>query len=139
MLVTPDKIPVNTIYVIHSKRKEIPLQYLLAILNSRLIAYYTSKKYATTAMRGGFIELRAFEIESMPIRIGDKKIKPAAELVEQITKLSEKLVAANEQTDESVRLKREIAAVDARIDELVFDLYGLTAEERRIVEESFAK
>ena len=31
-------------------------------------------------------------------------------------------------------LKREIAATDEEIDELVYDLYGITDEERKIIE-----
>ena len=32
------------------------------------------------------------------------------------------------------RLEREIAAADAEIDNLVYELYGITNEERRIIE-----
>jgi len=35
---------------------------------------------------------------------------------------------------EQERLDREIAAIDAQIDHLVYDLYGLTEEEIKIVE-----
>jgi hypothetical protein len=33
-------------------------------------------------------------------------------------------------------LRREVGRVDSEIDGLVYDLYGLTAAERRLVEES---
>jgi hypothetical protein len=39
-------------------------------------------------------------------------------------------------TEENENRLREIAATDAEIDALVCDLYGLTAEEIRILEES---
>ncbi len=32
------------------------------------------------------------------------------------------------------RLEREIASTDAQIDELVYELYGITDEERKIIE-----
>ena len=32
------------------------------------------------------------------------------------------------------RLEREIASTDAQIDDLVYDLYGITEEERAIIE-----
>jgi hypothetical protein len=32
------------------------------------------------------------------------------------------------------RLEREIAAADQKIDELVYELYGITKEERKIIE-----
>lgn len=34
------------------------------------------------------------------------------------------------------RLEREIAATDTEIDELVYELYGITDEERKIIERS---
>lgn len=37
--------------------------------------------------------------------------------------------------DEKTRLEREIAAADKQIDALVYELYGLTAEEIKIVED----
>lgn len=40
--------------------------------------------------------------------------------------------------DERTRLERQIAAADQRIDRLVYELYGLTEAEIRIVEGSRA-
>jgi hypothetical protein len=37
-------------------------------------------------------------------------------------------------TSEVGRIEREIAATDAEIDELVYDLYGITDEELKIIE-----
>ena len=41
--------------------------------------------------------------------------------------------AAGEDTG-ATGLDREIAATDAEIDELVYELYGITDEERRVIE-----
>jgi hypothetical protein len=38
--------------------------------------------------------------------------------------------------DEKARLQRQIDATDYQIDQLVYELYGLTEEEIKIVEES---
>lgn len=54
-------------------------------------------------------------------------------LVEEMLALNRRLAAAR--TDhEQTSLKRQIDAADRRIDRLVYDLYGLTEEEIRIVE-----
>jgi hypothetical protein len=85
ILQTNGGIPINTVYVIHPKNKMVKPEYLLAVLNSSLIGYYSRKKYATTAMRGGFIELRTFEIESIPIkRISESAQEPIVHLVKKI-------------------------------------------------------
>ena len=36
----------------------------------------------------------------------------------------------------TLQLDREIAATDRELDELVYELYGITDEERKIIEES---
>ena len=136
ILTNNDYVPVNTVYVIHSK-KNVPLEYLLAILNSKLIGFYTRRKYGATAMRGGFIELRTFEIEKIPIKI-DQKLLP------QITKNSSHLLSLNKRlnelkdksTDEKAKIEAEIKKIDQEIDELVYKLYGITEAEKKITEES---
>jgi hypothetical protein len=51
--------------------------------------------------------------------------------------LTELLEVASAKTDhEKTALHRQIDATDKQIDELVYELYGLTEEERRIVEGS---
>jgi hypothetical protein len=54
-------------------------------------------------------------------------------LVEQMLTLHRQLAAAKT-PDERTRLERQIAATDQRIDRLVYELYGLTEAEIRIVE-----
>ena len=58
-------------------------------------------------------------------------------LVESMLKLHKDLAAAKT-PDAKTRLQRQIAATDNEIDQLVYELYGLTAEEIRIVEEATA-
>jgi len=128
-------IPVNTVYVLHSKDKTVPLQYLLCILNSKLIGYYARKKYGITAMQGGFIELRTFEIESIPIKIEAKLVKPFFRLANKMLDFNQLYAKIKDKhTTETDRLKRQIEETDQEIDELVYKVYGLTEEEIRVVE-----
>ena len=54
-------------------------------------------------------------------------------LVEQMLELHPKLAGART-PQEKTALERQIAATDTQIDTLVYELYGLTAEEIAIVE-----
>jgi len=54
--------------------------------------------------------------------------------VEEMLELHKRLAAAKSDADKQ-RLQRAIAATDRNIDALVYVLYGLTAEEIKIVEE----
>jgi hypothetical protein len=58
-------------------------------------------------------------------------------LVEQMLVLHRQLGAART-PQEQTALERQISASDAQMDRLVYDLYDLTAEEIRVVEESTA-
>ena len=63
--------------------------------------------------------------------------------IDQMLKLHERLAATKpgHERDAGVRrsvIQRQIDATDAQIDRLVYDLYGLTDEEIRLVEEATA-
>ncbi len=130
--------PLNTIYVIHSKDNKVKINYLLSILNSKIIAYYTRIKYGATAMRGGFIELRTFEIEDLPIKItSESQQQSIIKLVDKILSLNKRLnEIKDKQTDEKTRLEKEIQKTDDEIDQEVYKVYGITKEEQKIIEES---
>jgi len=55
-------------------------------------------------------------------------------LVERMLELSKRKHSGNLAPSELDRLDREIAATDAEMDDLVYELYGISDEERRIVE-----
>jgi predicted nucleic acid-binding Zn-ribbon protein len=59
-------------------------------------------------------------------------------LVEQILDLHKRLKAAKT-PDDKTRLQRQIDATDKQIDQLVYELYGLTEEEIEIVEEATSR
>ena len=56
------------------------------------------------------------------------------DLVEQLLALHKQLATAKAPHDQTV-LEAQIAATDRQIDQLVYELYGLTEEEIGIVEE----
>ncbi len=132
-----DFIPVNTIYILHSLDNKISLEYLLAILNSKLIGWYSRNKYGNTAMRGGFIELRTFEIKDLPIKLSTSKSQEQkiVGLVEQMIELQKKIHDDKISGNEKVQLEQQIKNVDYEIDEEVYKLYGLTKDEIKVVGE----
>jgi hypothetical protein len=112
--------------------------YLLGLINSLLLDFFL-KQIASTK-QGGFYEYKPMYISQLPIRtidFSDKKDKARHDkmvsLVEKMLELNKDLPKAR--TDvEQTRLKRQIAATDKQIDQLVYELYGLTEDEIRIVE-----
>jgi len=55
-------------------------------------------------------------------------------LVDRMLELNKRKHSGKLAPSELDRLEREIATTDAQIDELVYELYGITDEERKIIE-----
>jgi hypothetical protein len=113
-------------------------KYLLAILNSTLIAFYFRKKYNRTDKT--FPEIRIYELASLPIRGIDFSNKDDCDCHDKIVALVEKMLALHRQfataktPQDTTLLQRQIGATDKQIDQLAYALYGLSDEEITLVE-----
>ncbi len=92
--------------------------------------------------KSSFPQVTIFSLSQIPINnlsLDDganiENYNRMATLVESMLDLNKELQEAKT-PDEKVVLERQIAATDREIDELVYELYGLTEEERKIVEEA---
>jgi type I restriction-modification system DNA methylase subunit len=115
-------------------------KYVLALLNSLLLDFYL--KRISTTMRGGFFRYFTQFIERLPICTIDfsdptdkTRYDRMVELVETMLKLHKNLQAAKTNHEKSL-IQRQIDVTDKQIDQLVYELYDLTEEEIRIVEET---
>ena len=112
--------------------------FLLGILNSKLSTFYIRKISST--FRGGYIALNRQYIEQLPIRTINFSDPADVTRHDKMVTLVERMLDLNKQlpearTDqEQTFTQRRIAATDKEIDELVYELYGITDEERKIVE-----
>jgi type I restriction-modification system DNA methylase subunit len=112
--------------------------FLLGVLNSSLMAYYFRKKY--NRQDKTFPEIRIYELCSLPIRQLDFA-NPAdrtchdqmLSLVEKMLDLNKRLPVAKTNQERTV-IQRQIEATEGQIDRLVYELYGLTADEIAVVE-----
>lgn len=124
--------------IILKPEEKMSYQYLLGILNSRLSTFYLRKVSST--FRGGYIALNRQYIEQLPIRtinFSDPADKARHDrmvaLVTQMLDLNKKLQEARLEQEKTL-LSRQIEASDASINKLVYELYGLTDEEIKVVE-----
>jgi hypothetical protein len=119
------------------------LNYLLGVLNCRLLSWYFLHR-SNIAQRDDFPKIVLKETRSLPIRrinFSDPADKARHDkmvaLVERILELNKKKHSVPQSgiaPSELERLDRDIAATDAEIDEMVCELYGITGEERKIIE-----
>ena len=109
--------------------------FVLGVLNSRLISYLYVNT-SSIATKDDFRQTTLAELRGLPIPKlfkGDARHDKMAALVDQMLDLHKRQAAAK--TDhERTLLKRQISATDREIDRLVYELYGLTEKEIKIVE-----
>lgn len=112
------------------------LKYVLGILNSKLISYYFSKAIATGTLQGTYSGVYPQDVRMIPIKqIPENLQKPVVELVDKMLSLNRQLNELSEKkTDERAKIKEEIKATDSKIDELIYDIYGITNEEKKAME-----
>ncbi len=110
------------------------LKYLLGILASSLINIWCINYLAD--------DINQSYLQKLPIRTIDfldlcdkARYDKMVSLVDQMLSLHNQLALAKTDHDKTV-IQRQIDAIDRQIDQLVYELYGLTKEEINIVEES---
>jgi len=118
----------------------IDLRYLLGILNSCAVNYYYNSVFGGNKLQGGYLRVGPPQLSQIPIPVCNTKTAQGkvahdrmVRLVEQMLELHKKL-AVTRTPQEKTAQERQIAATDTQIDRLVYDLYGLTEDEIKIVE-----
>ncbi len=100
---------------------------ILGVLNSSFMSWYARENFKDKHMSGGYLGLNKGNLEKLPMFELTKSNKPTADkiiaLVDKILQIKEKDPKANTQ-----RLEKEI-------DALVYQLYHLTDEEIKIIED----
>jgi adenine-specific DNA-methyltransferase len=102
--------------VVQSDR--INLKYLTGLLNSKLVAFWLRKK---GKMQGNAYQLDKEPLLEIPI------YKPADKDANEIAKLVDKIISLKQQGKDSSEQEK-------KIDELVYKLYDITADEQKIIE-----
>lgn len=123
--------PLKTCFIIPTNDK-----YLLGILNSKLMLFYLH--FISSVMRGGYYMFSSIYVEKFPIKkASEQQQKPIIKLVEKQLGLTKQLnEIGDKKTDQRQRIEEEIERTDADIDELVYKIYGITEEEKKIIEKS---
>jgi len=112
-------------------------KYITGLLNSKLLDWFM-KKVSTTFHGGYFAANKQFlvQLPIHPVNFSD----PAEKVLhDKMVSLVERMLELHKRSprtpQEQEMVKREIESTDGRIDRLVYELYGLTEDEIRIVED----
>ncbi|MNY27132.1 hypothetical protein D3C86_1610250 [compost metagenome] len=104
------------------KLLEIDLRYILALISSKLLSYFFIKNTAKS-VRKMFPKIILNDLRKFPIKV--RKIneqQPFIDLIDQIIFIKKQ------------DSKSDTTIFEDQIDQLVYQLYGLTEEEIKIVE-----
>ena len=113
------------------------LDFILGVLNSKLMTYYHRKRFLDEyKMR--FQKILIKDCKRFPIRILDTArrrdlAKKIGQLAKKLTQYTRSITVAKTD-DEKGRQARKFEAIDAEVDRLVYELYGLTKKEIELIE-----
>jgi len=115
--------------------------FLLGLLNSSLLRWFFP--FVSVPFRGGWLSANRQFLSQLPVRTIDfsdpvdkARHDRMVSLVHTMLDLHNQLATRTEH--ERTTLQRQIDATDKQIDQLVYELYGLTDKEIRIVEEAIS-
>ena len=140
---TKRKYALNTLVVISPTEEcNLSARYLLGLFNSRLLNFFYVRFLKSS--KKVFSEIQARQVERLPIPNLDLKDADGRRKHDQTNHLVDQMISAKEQLA-GARTEKDIAfyrnkciALDRQIDKLVYQLYGLTAEEIALVENSLS-
>jgi hypothetical protein len=125
----------DSTHVTHLLSKDISIEYLLGVFNSKLLNFI----YQNRVQEGGrvFAQVKTVNLKPLPIIIPEQKEKKQhdeiVKNVELLLKLNEDLQIETN-TAQNEQAKGRIAYAEQRINEIVYELYGLSKEEIQIIE-----
>lgn len=130
----------STNTILRNPDTQYSLKYILAILNSKLLNWYYNLRYTNRSQLT--VNISKTFLEQLPIRTIDFS-SPAdvarhdrmVVLVESMLDLHKQLANTKTAHEREV-IERQIEATDSQIDKLVNELYELTDEEIKIIEEA---
>ena len=117
--------------------------FVLGLANSKLLFWYL--RLISNKFRGGWITCTKQYFGTLPIRRVDRGNRKLRSIKDAISRRVERIIALEQRHakagtgHEREVLRRQITAADLGIDRLVYELYGLSEEEIRIVEETTAQ
>jgi len=126
----------NTVTNIFVNDKTYSNEFILALLNSNVVQYYTYKFIYSNAIRSMDFYKAYARIIPLP--------KPNFPAQEKVSKLARKLISnihiysksKEKQTDSVNELNRDIQKIQTEINEVIYDMYHITEEEKKVIEES---
>ena len=117
--------------------ESIDPKYLLGLLNSHLLDWFHHQ--GSTRFRGGYFSYESRFIKNLPIHIIDFNNRKEKILHDDLVKLVDVMLDLRKREQraeghELDHLKRQIEKTNREIDQKVYELYGITEAEKRLID-----
>lgn len=123
----------NLLLIKDSFEIEYPYELICALINSKLLNFYYSKNFSNGSNLTVNISKTFLEMLPLPIQPNKELVKNIATIVEQLLSLNEEIKTSTLETKKE-QIKSKIEYFEDKINELVYQLYNITDEERKIIE-----
>lgn len=125
---------VDSAFMIHVEKEEKYIKSLSAILSSNVLNFYM--KLLADVLRGKTLAVKKIYVEQLPIvELDENIIKKLSEMVNTILTLKQQYKITNTPTERKL-LQKQVDVTDKKINDLIYELYDLTEEEIKIIEEN---
>lgn len=110
------------------------IKYILSVLNSKLATFIVKNMTSNIAITQSLLKI--FPIPKIDFSNKKEKLRhdELVKLADKMLKLNKELQKTTEKSDKWYKIKKEIEKTDKIIDQKVYELYGLTKEEIKVVE-----
>jgi len=130
--------PEQSLYFLYDPLTDMSPEYILGILNSRVVSFYFREKLITN--KNSIAQIKKVDLDKLPIPAFDLSQKPHKAKHDNLVSLVDKMLdlKRKEAAELGDHLKtviiRQIDAVERAIDMAVYELYNLTEDEIKVVE-----
>ena len=125
--------PEQSLYFLFNRKTDSDFKFVLGLLNSQLMDIFFKAKCLTN--KDSIAQVKKVDLDLLPIIDSTDKARhdKLVGLVEKMLALTPKLRETTAESEKAA-LQNAVTTTDAEIDRLVYELYGLTADEIKIVE-----
>ena len=135
-IIEKDFIARNNLHIIIMHDPKYHINFILGILNSKLMDYFYS--ILNPEKGEALAEVKKDHVENLPIPQFDLTNLKHKSLYDEIVSLVETMLSLKQQSAklpyEQEKLKSRIEYTDTKINELIYNLYGLNSDEIKLIE-----
>lgn len=127
--------PEQSLYFIFNNKTDNSLKYFTALINSNLFQFVYINKLVTN--KDSTPQLKKIDLDKFPVFVCDKSNKPKHD---EIVKNVDLLLQLNQELQNTTlanrieQLKNRIEYTEDKINQIIYELYDLTNEEIKLIE-----